>query len=127
MILTGFDIENWSCIKRVSVSNLPTTGVIVIHGPNRTGKSSIAQALRCCLMDYSSTSTALKSRYPRGTAEKPAVTVGSRSGGMNYRITKQFGTSKSKFESQTSDVYRPTPAASRAFGSDGKRNRLFIR
>jgi hypothetical protein len=103
MILTGFDIENWSCIKRVSVSTLPATGVIVIHGPNRTGKSSIAQALRCCLMDYSSTSTALKARYPRGTAEKPVVTVGFRSGGVSYRITKQFGTSKSKFESQTSE------------------------
>ena len=26
-------------------------GLIVLHGPNRTGKSSLAEALRCCLFD----------------------------------------------------------------------------
>ena len=70
MILEGFEIENWSCIKKVSVSGLPPTGVIVIHGPNRRGKSSIVQALRACLMDYSSTTTALKSCYPRGSGDR---------------------------------------------------------
>ena len=75
MILRGFEIENWACIKKLTVANLPSSGVIVLHGPNRTGKSSIVQALRSCLMDYSSSSTALKNWYPRGTAEKPTVSV----------------------------------------------------
>ena len=60
MIIEGFEIENWTCIKKLTVSGLPATGVIVLHGPNRRGKSSLVQALRACLMDYSSTSTALK-------------------------------------------------------------------
>jgi DNA repair exonuclease SbcCD ATPase subunit len=101
MILQGFEIENWSCIKKVSVTGLPATGVIVLHGPNRTGKSSIVQALRSCLMDYPSTTAALKSYYPRGTGEKPVVTVTFQAGGTSYRITKQFGTNKSKLESKT--------------------------
>ena len=54
MIIEGFEIENWTCIKKLTVSGLPPTGVIVLHGPNRTGKSSLVQALRACLMDYSS-------------------------------------------------------------------------
>lgn len=63
MILEGFEIENWTCIKKLTVAALPPTGVIVLYGPNRTGKSSLVQALRACMMDYSSTSnsTALKS------------------------------------------------------------------
>ena len=47
MILEGFEIENWQCIKKVSVTDLPATGVIVLHGPNRRGKSSIVR--RCAL------------------------------------------------------------------------------
>ena len=104
MILEGFEIENWSCIKKMSVANLPPTGVIVIHGPNRTGKSSAVAALRACLMDYpsSSKSKELTDRFPRGTAEKPVVSVIFTSGGNTYRIKKWFGTNKSEFASKTS-------------------------
>jgi DNA repair exonuclease SbcCD ATPase subunit len=101
MILQGFEIENWACIKKLSVANLPPSGVIVLHGPNRTGKTSVVQALRACLMDYASSSTALKSWYPRGTAEKPSVCVTFAAGGGNYRIKKCFGSSKSEFAQRT--------------------------
>ena len=101
MILEGFEIENWQCIKKVSVTGLPATGVIVLHGPNRRGKSSIVRALRACLMDYPSTTTALKSCYPRGTDKKPVVAVTFQAAGTAYRITKHFGSNKSKFESKT--------------------------
>lgn len=105
MILEGFEIENWSCIKKVSVTRLPATGVIVFHGPNRTGKSSIVRALRSCLMDYpsSTTASAVKSCHPRGTGEKPLVSVTFQAGGRTYRITKEFGTSRSKLESKTAE------------------------
>jgi hypothetical protein len=102
MIIEGFEIENWTCIKRLTVSGLPSTGVIVLHGPNRTGKSSVVQALRACLMDYPSTSTALKPFYPRGTGEKPRVAVTYTSGGVTYRISKCFGSNKSELASRTS-------------------------
>ena len=58
MIIEGFEIENWTCIRKLAVSGLPRTGVVVLHGPNRRGKSNLVKALRACLMDYSSTSAA---------------------------------------------------------------------
>jgi predicted nucleic acid-binding Zn-ribbon protein len=102
MILEGFEIENWTCIKKLTVAGLPPTGVIVLHGPNRTGKSSLVQALRACLMDYASTSKALNTRYPRGRAEKPTVSVTFSASGKIYRIKKCFGSNKSEFASRTS-------------------------
>jgi predicted ATP-dependent endonuclease of OLD family len=70
MIIEGFEVENWACIKKLVVDGLPPTGVIVLHGPNRTGKSSLVRALRACLMDYASTTTALKL-----LCRKPAATI----------------------------------------------------
>src|SRR5271166_4855817 len=104
MILEGFELENWQCIKKVSVTGLPATGGIVLHGPNRRGKSSIVRALRACLMDYPSTTTALKSSYPRGTDKKPLASVTFQAAGTAYRITKHFGSNKSKFESKTPEI-----------------------
>ena len=73
MILEGFEIENWSCIKRLAIDCLPPTGIVVLHGPNGTGKSSIVAALRACLMDYPATSNAkpLKRWFPKNSSEKP--------------------------------------------------------
>src|SRR6516164_8939376 len=101
MILEGFEIENWSCIKRVAVDSLPSTGIIVLHGPNGTGKSSIIEALRACLMDAKSTSKALGRGFPRNSAEKPRVSVTFRASGTTWRITKRFGSKESKLESRT--------------------------
>lgn len=101
MILEGFEIENWSCIKRVVVSDLPAAGVIVLHGPNGTGKSSMIEALRACLMDNKSTSKALDRGFPKNSNEKPRVSVTFRAGGTVWRITKQFGSKDSKLESRT--------------------------
>jgi DNA repair exonuclease SbcCD ATPase subunit len=103
VILQGFEIENWSCIRKFSVADLPPTGVIVLHGRNRTGKSSLVHALRACLMDYASNSAsaALKAWFPRGTAEKPIVTVTFNAGGTIYRVRKFFGTSKTELATRT--------------------------
>lgn len=101
MILEGFEIENWSCIKRASVTDLPPTGVVVLHGPNGTGKSSIIEALRACLMDNKSTSKALDRGVPKNSGEKPRVSVTFRSAGQTWRITKQFNSKESKLESRT--------------------------
>jgi hypothetical protein len=103
MILEGFEIENWSCIKRVVVDGLPPTGLAVLHGPNGTGKSSILAALRACLMDYAATSTdkRLKRWFPKNSTAKPRVSVTFRAQGSVWRITKQFGSKESKLESRS--------------------------
>ncbi len=92
MILEQFEIENWSCIRRAAVMDLPAAGVVVLHGPNRTGKSSVVAALRATLFDFQPTSTKaeLKRFFPNWTADAPRVTVGFRAGGTSYRVTKQF-------------------------------------
>jgi energy-coupling factor transporter ATP-binding protein EcfA2 len=101
MILEGFEIENWSCIKRVAVDGLPPTGVIVLCGPNGTGKSSILEALRACMMDNKSTSKALGRGFPKNSSDRPRVTVTFRAKGTTWRIMKQFNSKESKLESRT--------------------------
>jgi DNA repair ATPase RecN len=101
MILEGFEIENWSCIKRVAVDSLPSTGVIVLHGPNGTGKSSIIEALRACLMDAKSTSKVLGRGFTKNSSEKPRVSVTFRAAGALWKITKQFNSKNSKLERRT--------------------------
>jgi hypothetical protein len=103
MILEGFEIENWSCIKRIAVDGLPPSGVVVLHGPNGTGKSSIVAALRACLMDYPATSTSkdLRRWFPKNSSEKPRVSITFRAQGIVWRITKQFGSKESKLENRT--------------------------
>jgi chromosome segregation ATPase len=102
MILEGFEIENWSCIKRVYVDGLLPTGVNVLHGPNGTGKTSIIEALRACLMDNKSNSTAIGRAVPKNSSEKPRVIVSFRAAGNSWRITKLFKSKESKLESKTS-------------------------
>lgn len=101
MILEGFEIENWTCIRRACVSRLPPTGVIVLHGPNGTGKSSMIEALRACLMDNKSTSKALDRAFSKNSTEKPRVSVTFRARGTSWRITKQFNSKESRLESRT--------------------------
>jgi DNA repair exonuclease SbcCD ATPase subunit len=90
MILERFEIENWSCIRRVAVTALPAAGVVVLHGPNGTGKSSIVAALRATLFDFqpASTKAELKRYLPNWTDDAPRVTVGLKADGKSYRVTK---------------------------------------
>ncbi len=101
MILEGFEIENWSCIHRLAVHDLPPTGVIVLAGPNGTGKTSILEALRACLMDNKSTSKALARGFSKLTTDKPRVTVSFRAGGATWKIMKQFNSKESTLHRRT--------------------------
>ena len=51
MILRGIHVEHWCCIASLQLEDLPE-GIIILHGPNRTGKSSLVKALRGCLFDF---------------------------------------------------------------------------
>ena len=100
MILDGFEIENWGCIRRPAVADLPRTGVVVLHGPNGTGKSSVIEALRACLMDRPSSSKALGRGLPKNTSEKPRVSVEFRARGTSWRIAKRFASKHGTLESR---------------------------
>ena len=103
MILEGFEIENWSCIKRASVQDLLGSRVVVIHGPNGTGKTSIIEALRACLTDIKASSKALGRGFPKNSSDKPRVTVQFRARGQSWRVTKRFGTRQSTLECQMAE------------------------
>jgi len=56
MQLSSIDIENFRSIRRLSIhhSEVPVAQAIVIHGPNGTGKSSLAEALALGIFKVSS-------------------------------------------------------------------------
>lgn len=51
MILTSLTLKDWKHLKHVTLSDL-APGINVIHGPNKTGKSTLAEAVRITLVDY---------------------------------------------------------------------------
>jgi DNA repair exonuclease SbcCD ATPase subunit len=80
----------------------------VLHRPNGTGKSSIIEALRACLMDFASSSNAKELRrwFPKNSGEKPRVCVAFRAQGASWRISKQFGSRESKLERRAGPAWR---------------------
>ncbi len=92
MILQRFEVENWSCIRHAVIDNLPESGVVVLHGPNRTGKSSLVAALRATLFDFPATSAKAELRryFPDWTTDAPRVTVEFQADGGRYRVLKEF-------------------------------------
>src|SRR5207302_1840241 len=91
MILRGIHLEHWCCIAKLDLEDLPA-GVVVLHGPNRTGKSSLVKAVRGCLYDFDhdSSKAELKSCFPWNGAGPPKVAVEFETGGTVYRLTKLF-------------------------------------
>src|SRR5262249_1823816 len=91
MILRGIHVEHWRCIAKLDLDDLPG-GIVVLHGPNRTGKSSLVKALRGCLFDYDhdTTRAELKSSLPWNNSGPPRLAVEFETGGRCYRITKVF-------------------------------------
>lgn len=93
MILHAIRLENWRCIAGLELENLPP-GITVLHGPNRTGKTSLVKALRCCLYEYDH-DTAAKKFKPNlswGANQAPKVNVEFETGGERYRLAKVFST-----------------------------------
>jgi len=95
MILRGIEVENWRCIEHVRLVDLPL-GVVVIHGPNGIGKSSLFEAVRCCLFDFDHDTghKRVRNAVPRRTKATPKIIVDFETGGTRYRITKVFARTK---------------------------------
>lgn len=91
MIVRGIQIEHWCCVASLEVKDLPC-GIVVLHGPNRTGKSSIVKALRSCLFDYDhdTARAELKACYPWNGTGPPRVAVTFETASQVYRITKVY-------------------------------------
>jgi energy-coupling factor transporter ATP-binding protein EcfA2 len=91
MILRGIHIEHWRCIAKLDLEDLPA-GIVVLYGPNRTGKSSLVKALRGCLFDFDhdTVKAELKSCLPWNKNGPPRLAVEFEIAGRIYCITKVF-------------------------------------
>ena len=91
MILRGIHVEHWCCIASLQLEDLPE-GIIILHGPNRTGKSSLVKALRGCLFDFDHDTTRadFRSCLPSSGAGPPLVSVEFETQGEVYRLSKAF-------------------------------------
>ena len=95
MRIRAVEVRNWACIESLSLTDL-ADGIVVLHGPNRTGKSSLAQALRSAVFDHfhDSQESTLLAAVPWKTKAAPHVTVEFEHGGARYRISKTFAKTK---------------------------------
>lgn len=91
MILHGLTIDDWRNIGHLELRDL-NRPLVLLHGPNRVGKSSIVAALRSCLLDddHDSTKAALKESISWRTGKTPQVQVEFETGGAVYRLMKRF-------------------------------------
>ncbi len=79
MIIHGVHIEHWRCVAKMDLDELPA-GIVVLHGPNRTGKSSVVKALRSCLFDHDHRTCKkdLTASLPWNGNGPPKISIGSR-------------------------------------------------
>ncbi|HVW02127.1 MAG TPA: AAA family ATPase, partial [Planctomycetaceae bacterium] len=98
MILHGLRIENWRNIGRLELAELDHP-LVVLHGPNRTGKSSLFAALRSCLFDFDhdTTQRIIRDASPWQNKGAPEVVVEFEQQGARYRLTKRFSRNKDGF------------------------------
>ena len=91
MRIHSLTIENFRGIERLTLEELPETGVIVIHGDNEQGKSTILDALHAALYEkHSGRSRAVKSWRPVGRDVAPRVCLTATVGPVTFTITKNW-------------------------------------
>ncbi|HZZ81888.1 MAG TPA: AAA family ATPase [Gemmataceae bacterium] len=109
MRIRSIEVRNWACIEELRLTNLQD-GIVLLHGPNRTGKSSLVQAIRSCLFDHQhdSQDSIILGAIPWRSKQTPSVVIEFDHVGVRYKISKTFA--KSRFgdtwlEQQTAGVW----------------------
>ncbi|GIK53232.1 MAG: hypothetical protein BroJett014_22050 [Planctomycetota bacterium] len=96
MILKSLKLADWKHLAQVRIEDL-SPGINVIYGPNKAGKSTIAQALRIALIDYDHSSkhadVAALTPWSNSSAI-PTAEVGLIKEGKVWRLEKRFTSKK---------------------------------
>jgi DNA repair exonuclease SbcCD ATPase subunit len=105
MRIRSVSVRNWACIEALDLTDLHD-GLIILHGPNRTGKSSLVQAIRSCLFDHQhdSQDRAILAAVPWRSKTTPAVAIEFERTHERYRISKTYAKSRfgeTRLEQQT--------------------------
>ena len=91
MILHSLTVSNVRAIDHLHLEKLPETGVIVIHGNNEEGKSTILDALDAVLnIKYNSAAKPIKSLKPVDRDVSPEVSATMTVGPVTFRIAKRW-------------------------------------
>ena len=84
-------IDNVRGVEHLALTDIPDTGVILIHGDNEAGKSTILDALDAVLTaKHTSTAANIRALNPIGRDETPAVELGATVGPYTFTVYKSF-------------------------------------
>ena len=89
MILHSLRVANWRNLTAVELSGF-SPKITVIYAPNKTGKTSLVEAIRCTLIDYHYNTTRIESKIPWNTNKVPEVSIDFEVEGQRYRLVKRF-------------------------------------
>lgn len=91
----SIQLQNVRGIRRLDITNLPDTGVVVIHGNNEAGKSTIMDALHACLnYKYTSIAQEIRSLVPYDRVGWPEIRLGLTIGSNHFELYKEFNDKK---------------------------------
>lgn len=94
MRIHSLNLHNVRGISQLELSELPETGVVVIHGDNEAGKSTIMDAIDACLnYKYSGFPKDIKSLVPADGSGWPEIRLDLSIGPYRMEIYKQFSSS----------------------------------
>lgn len=84
-------IDNFRAIEHLEISDLPERGVVIIHGCNEAGKSTILDALDLVLRErHSAGGKKIKVFAPAGRDASPEVTLHATVGEYTFTIRKRW-------------------------------------
>lgn len=91
MRIHALTIDNFRGIEHLELSNLPDTGVIIIHGCNEAGKSTILDAIDTVLRErHTAGGKKMKIYAPAGRDAGPEVTLSATVGEYSFTIHKRW-------------------------------------
>ncbi len=91
MRIHSLTLENFRGVEKLELRDLPETGVIVIHGDNEQGKSTILDALDGVLNEkHGGRSRTVKAWQPAGRDDSPTVTLHATVGPVTFTIRKNW-------------------------------------
>lgn len=89
MIFHSLRLANWRKLTAVEVPNF-SPRITIIYAPNKTGKSSLFEAIRWALVDYDYGTTRIDRIIPWNTNHVPEVAVDFEVNGQKHRLVKRF-------------------------------------
>ena len=91
MRIISLEISNFKTLEHLSWTEIPETGVFVIHGDNEQGKSTILEALHQVLfIKHNSKATQVRASQPLGTDIGPEVCVKVAFGHTECQLRKKW-------------------------------------